>query len=75
VTVNESRYAEVYGHICGKHSVNNIRREGNRVPAILQETNQQLYINADGTPNMEAIETLRRAFAGALSVLKEMAAH
>jgi hypothetical protein len=66
VTVNESRYDMVYGHICGEHSINALARVGNRVPAILQETNQKLYMYADRTPNVEALETLRRAFAGAL---------
>jgi N-formylglutamate amidohydrolase len=66
VTLNESRYDNVYGHVCGKHSVNAMKRVGNRVPAILQETNQKLYLNTDRTPNIEALETLRRAFAEAL---------
>jgi len=66
VTVNESRYDTVYGHVCGQHSVNAMTRVGNRVPAILQETNQNLYMNADRTPNIEALEKLRRAFAKAL---------
>ncbi|MFC1909953.1 N-formylglutamate amidohydrolase [Chloroflexota bacterium] len=66
VTVNESRYHMVYGHVCGKHSTGHMNRYKNRVPAILQETNQLLYMNADKTPNLEALETLRRAFAEAL---------
>ncbi|MBN1188878.1 MAG: N-formylglutamate amidohydrolase [Dehalococcoidales bacterium] len=66
VTVNESGYHSVYGHICGKHSVDAMTRVGNRVPAILQETNQNLYMKLNGTPDIEAIEMLRRSFAGAL---------
>jgi hypothetical protein len=66
VTVNESRYYHVYGHVCGKHSTNSTGRVRRRVPAILQETNQKLYISGDGTPDFRAIERLRRAFAGAL---------
>lgn len=66
VTVNESKYGRVYGHVCGEHSINAMTRVGNRVPAILQETNQKLYMCADRTPNVEALETLRRAFAEAL---------
>ncbi len=66
VSVNESGYHDVYGHVCGEHSVNAVTRVGNRVPAILQETNQNLYMNADRTPNLEAIDTLRRVFAEAL---------
>lgn len=70
VTVNESRYDKVYGHVCGEHSINAMTRVGNRVPAILQETNQNLYMNADRTPNLEALESLRRAFAEALYGMK-----
>ncbi len=66
VTVNESKYGRVYGHVCGEHSINAMTRVGNKVPAILQETNQKLYMYADRTPNVEALETLRRAFAAAL---------
>jgi N-formylglutamate amidohydrolase len=66
VTMNESKYGRVYGHVCGEHSINAMTRVGNRVPAILQETNQKLYMYADRTPNVEALETLRRAFAEAL---------
>jgi hypothetical protein len=58
VTVNESRYDTVYGHVCGKHSVNSNKREVNKVPAILQETNQWLYLNSDGTPDVIAMDTL-----------------
>jgi hypothetical protein len=66
VTVNESGYDRVYGHVCGQHSVKAMNRVGNKVPAILQETNQKLYLNPDRTPNIEALERLRRAFAQAL---------
>lgn len=77
ITVNQSRYDEVYGHVCAEHSINAMSRVGNRVPAILQETNQKLYMNADKTPNYEALETLRRAFAQALSLMikKVLAPH
>jgi hypothetical protein len=66
VTVNQSRYDKVYGHVCAEHSVNAMTRVGNRVPSILQETNLKLYMNTDQTPNYKALETLRRAFAEAL---------
>jgi N-formylglutamate amidohydrolase len=66
VSINESGYHNVYGHVCGEHSIDAMTRMGTRVPAILQETNQQLYMNSDGTPNLKALETLRRAFAEAL---------
>jgi len=71
VTVNESKYHKVYGHVCGQHSVNSKKRVGSKVPAILQETNQCLYLNADGTPDIKAMETLRRAFAESLDQVLE----
>lgn len=69
ITVNESGYHYVYGHVCGRHSIDAERRVGDRVPAILQETNQALYMNSDGTPDLPALEMLRRAFAGALAAM------
>lgn len=66
VTVNGSEYFSVYGHVCAQHSVNAMGRVGGRVPAILQETNQQLYMNPDNTPDMAAINRLRRIFAQSL---------
>jgi len=71
VTINQSRYDNIYGHVCGRHSRNGMTRVGNRAPAILQETNQRLYMNEDGTPDLEALETLRRAFAEALYEMKK----
>lgn len=71
ITVNESRYDKVYGHICWKHSINADKRVGNKVPAILQETNQSLYLNGDGTPDIKQMETLRRTFAEALTKMAE----
>ena len=66
VTVNGSEYYTVYGHVCAAHSVNAMTRVGNRVPALLQETNERLYRNPDRTPNVEALNRLRRAFAESL---------
>jgi hypothetical protein len=71
VTVNQSRYDRVYGHVCAEHTVNAMTRVGNRVPGILQETNLKLYMSADQTPNYKALETLRRAFAEALYQVKK----
>ncbi len=70
VTVNESKYHNVYGHVCGEHSIDAMTRVEDKVPAILQEMNQRLYMNADRTPNLEAIEALRRAFTEALFEMK-----
>jgi len=63
VTVNSSEYYRVYGHVCAEHSVNAMGRIGRRVPAIIQETNESLYKNPDRSPNVAAINRLRRAFA------------
>jgi hypothetical protein len=43
-----------------------MERTGRRVPAILQETNQNLYINQNGGIDIVALEKLRRSFAEAL---------
>ncbi|MDD2516767.1 MAG: N-formylglutamate amidohydrolase [Synergistales bacterium] len=67
VTVNESEYYTVYGHVCAAHSVNSRSRVGARVPAIIQETNEHLYKRSDRTPDVLAIDRLRRAFAGSLA--------
>lgn len=66
VTINASEYYTVYGHVCAEHSVNAMDRDGNRVPAFLQETNEALYKNADRTPNVKKLNLLRRAFAESL---------
>jgi hypothetical protein len=71
ITVNQSRYDKVYGHVCGEHSINAMTRAGNRVPGILQETSQSLYMKDDGTPDYRAMETLSRAFAGALYRMRQ----
>ena len=63
VTVNSSEYYRVYGHVCAEHAVNAMGRVGARVPAIIQETNQWLYKNPDQTPDLKAINRLRRVFA------------
>ncbi|MDF1593417.1 MAG: N-formylglutamate amidohydrolase [Desulfobacterales bacterium] len=63
ITINSSEYYTVYGHVCAEHSVNAMGRTGRRVPAIIQETNESLYKNPDRTPNVAAINRLRRAFA------------
>jgi hypothetical protein len=67
VTVNASEYYTVYGHVCAAHSVNSFIRVGSRVPALIQETNERLYKNVDRTPDVCAINRLRRAFADSLA--------
>jgi N-formylglutamate amidohydrolase len=66
VTMNESEYKNVYGHVCGKYSTRITTKVEHRVPAILQETNQRLFMNEDRTPNIGVLERLRRTFAEAL---------
>ena len=63
VTVNSSEYYTVYGHVCTAHSVNEMEPAGRKAPALIQETNERLYKNVDRTPNVLAINRLRRAFA------------
>lgn len=75
ITVNASEYYKVYGHVCAAHAVNAMTRIGQRVPALLQETNQQLYMNADNTPNAAAINRLRRAFGEALTHVLRLLPH
>jgi N-formylglutamate amidohydrolase len=70
VTINKSEYYTTYGHICAEHSVHSFKKEGSRVPALLQETNEKLYRNADRTPNIEALNRLRRAFAESLGEMR-----
>lgn len=67
VTVNASEYHDVYGHVAAAHSVNAAGRVGVKAPAIVQETNERLYKNPDRTPNVEAVNRLRRAFALSLA--------
>ncbi|MFA7177208.1 MAG: N-formylglutamate amidohydrolase, partial [Smithellaceae bacterium] len=67
VTVNASEYLSVHGHICAAHSVKSLKRIGARAPAFIQETNENLFKNSDGTPNVGRINRLRRAFAESLA--------
>ncbi len=71
ITINASEYHTTYGHICAEHSVNSPTRVGNRVPALLQETNEKLYRNPDRTPNIEALNRLRRVFAESLAEMRQ----
>ena len=67
ITINASEYVTVHGHVCAAHSVNAMKRIGARAPAFIQETNERLFKNDDGTPNVVKINRLRRAFAESLS--------
>lgn len=67
VTVNASEFVKVHGHICAAHSVNSLKGTGSRAPAFIQETNEHLFKNDDGTVNVLRINRLRLAFASAVS--------
>ncbi len=67
VTVNQSEYSSVYGHVCAEHSIDTFGRTGRRVPAILQETCERLYRAPGAAPDLQALNRLRRAFAEALA--------
>lgn len=71
VTVNASEYYTVHGHVCAAHSVNGIGRAGQLAPALIQETSQGLYMHPDGTPDVLAVDHLRRVFAEALRTTLE----
>lgn len=66
ITVNASDYIKIHGHVCAAHSVNAMKRIGSRAPAFIQETNERIFKNTDGTPNVAQINRLRRAFAESL---------
>lgn len=66
ITVNQSEYHAVYGHVCAEHSVNAFERVGRRVPAIIQETCERLYREPGREPDLVALDRLRRAFAEAI---------
>lgn len=67
ITVNESEFFKVHGHVCAAHCVNDIKRVGAKTPAFIQETNERLFKNEDDTPNITQINRLRRAFAESLA--------
>jgi hypothetical protein len=55
VTVNASEYVGVHGHICAAHSVNALKRIGARAPAFIQETNERLFKDEHGAPDVAQI--------------------
>ncbi len=71
ITVNASEYFNVYGHVAAAHSVNARAAVGNRVPALVQETHERLFTNPDHTPDVGALNRLRRAFALSLAAAWE----
>ncbi|MCB1693830.1 MAG: N-formylglutamate amidohydrolase [Pseudomonadales bacterium] len=75
VTLNASEYYDVYGHVCAAHSVNALSRVGRKVPALCQETCHSLYMAGDHTPDVVAIDHLRRAFADAIHATLEKVRH
>lgn len=71
VTINASQYFTVYGHVAAAHSLNARRAAGNRVPALVQETNEHLFTHPDHTPDVSALNRLRKAFALSLAAAWE----
>jgi hypothetical protein len=71
VTVNASEYFHVYGHVAAAHSLNARAAAGNGVPALVQETNEHLFVNPDHTPDVNALNRLRKAFALSLAAAWE----
>ena len=72
VTINASEYLSVYGHICAEHALDAPERFGRKAPAILQETNQALYLRPDGSLDIAKLNRLRRAFAESLRIILSM---
>lgn len=67
VTVNASEYFHVYGHVAAAHAIESFARVDRRVPALVQETSERLYKSEGRTPNLRALDRLRRAFAFSLA--------
>jgi len=59
-------YSSTYGYIMASHGWDGKSIKGSRVPLILQETNEKLYIK-NGIPDVLMIEELRRIFAESLT--------
>lgn len=57
----------MHGHICAAQPVNAVKRVGARAPAFIQETNENLYKNSDGTPNVGQNRPAGRAFTESLA--------
>lgn len=59
-------YCDTYGHVMACHGWDGIQPRNGRVPLLLQETNEHLYIKGS-VLDVLALEVLRRAFAVSLS--------
>ena len=70
IAVNPRKFQNTYGHIMAYHGLNGVGPEGIQVPLILQETDENLYLDGDKFDE-ETHETLRRAFAEALIVMSK----
>lgn len=64
-----SRFIRTYGHVMAFHAWDGISPRRGRVPVLLQETKERLYIK-NGRKLSDNLETLRSAFAEALLVLQ-----
>lgn len=61
-------YLGTYGHVMARHGWDGSGPRERRAPLLLQETGEHLYMSK-GVPDPCAIETLRRCFAEALSLM------
>jgi hypothetical protein len=69
ISISKNRmYSSTYGHIMATHGWDGKGNKNQRVPLILQETNEDLYIE-NGIPDVYRIEQLRRIFAESVSVM------
>lgn len=58
-------YTSTYGHILATHGWDGKSKKSHRAPLILQETNENLYIN-NYILDIKAVEELRRTFADSI---------
>ncbi|MEP7134515.1 MAG: N-formylglutamate amidohydrolase [Chloroflexota bacterium] len=63
-------YSSTYGHIMATHGWNGKSEKESRVPLLLQETNEALYVK-NGIPDVRLIEELRRIFSEAIATMLE----
>jgi len=61
-------YSATYGHVMAVHGWDGQSKKEHRVPLLLQETNEALYVK-DGIPDVRLIEELRRIFSEAVDAM------
>lgn len=68
IAVNPRKFQNTYGHIMAYHGLNGVGPDKIQVPLIMQETDENLYLDGDKF-DREMHEKLRQAFAEALKVM------